>query len=147
MIRKEQQNVWWIVAGEVEDPQHSGLVRLSVARACKDNFAQLRQRVWKWYREQAGRVELNAGAKLVLWAMVERYRYETMSSHDAVSYYARMVGMNRKSVGRAVQELIEHNIIWCVLEDEKVRLRRSKAGGRKHFLLVGLGDLLIKEDT
>ena len=36
MIRKEQENVWWIVAGEVEDPQHSGLVRLGVATACME---------------------------------------------------------------------------------------------------------------
>jgi hypothetical protein len=29
-----------------------------------------------------------------------------------------------------------------VLEDEKRRLRKSQAGGKKHFLLVGLGYLL-----
>jgi hypothetical protein len=85
---------------------------------------------------------LSVGAKLMLWALCERWRYETWSSHDAISYYAKMTGVNRKTAGRGVGELIDQEIIWCVLEGEQKRLRRSQAKGRKHFLLVGLIDLV-----
>ena len=78
----------------------------------------------------------------MLWSLCERWRYETWSSHDAISYYCKMTGVNRKTAGRGVAELIDKEVIWCVLEGEQKRLRRSQAKGRKHFLLVGLIDLL-----
>jgi hypothetical protein len=53
-----------------------------------------------------------------------------------------MTGVNRKTAGRGVGELIDQEIIWCVLEGEQKRLRRSQAKGKKHFLLVGLIDLV-----
>ena len=85
---------------------------------------------------------MTVGAKLMLWSLCERWRYETWSSHDAISYYCKMTGVNRKTAGRGVAELIDKEVIWCVLEGEQKRLRRSQAKGRKHFLLVGLIDLL-----
>jgi hypothetical protein len=54
-----------------------------------------------------------------------------------------MTAVNRKSVGKAIAELSEHELIWIVLEgSERVRLRKSQSGGKKHFLLVGLADLV-----
>jgi hypothetical protein len=102
----------------------------------------MRQVVWKWYRSRAGDNQLSPASKLTLWAICERFRVETFSSHDAYSYYAKMTGVNRKTAGRGVGELIDQEIIWCVLEGEQKRLRRSQAKGRKHFLLVGLIDLV-----
>jgi hypothetical protein len=53
-----------------------------------------------------------------------------------------MTGVNRKSVGKAVAELSEHNLIWIVLEGEPRRLKKSQSGGRKHFLVVGLASMV-----
>ena len=140
-VRREQ-DYWWMTPTEIDDPKRSGLVRLGVVREQKD-FARVRNIVWRWYRrEVAGRTDLTPSAKLCAWALTERWRWETYSSHDAIAYYAKMVGLHRKTCGRAITELIEKEVVWCVLEDEKRRLRKSQAGGKKHFLLVGLGYLL-----
>jgi hypothetical protein len=69
----------------------------------------------------------------------ERYRWQTWSSHDAISYYCKMIGVHRTSASRGMSELLEKEVLWCVLEGERKRLRKSQAGGKKHFLLVGLG--------
>ena len=131
---------WWITA-RAEAEGKGTLVPIALAR--KDNdFSRVRSIVWAWFRRECGRTELSVGAKLMLWALCERWRYETWSSHDAISYYAKMTGVNRKTAGRGVGELIDQEIIWCVLEGEQKRLRRSQAKGRKHFLLVGLIDLV-----
>ena len=53
-----------------------------------------------------------------------------------------MTAVNRKSVGKAIAELSEAGLIWIVLEGEPKRLRKSQSGGKKHFLLVGLADLV-----
>jgi hypothetical protein len=130
---------WWITPNEIENPEQSGLVPSSLAR--KDGvFGEARGSVWAWYRsEVAGNKKLSISARFVGWALCERWRIETWSSHDAVSYYAKMTGVNRKSVGKAIAELSEAELIWIVLEDKKFkRLRKSQAGGKKHFLLVGL---------
>jgi hypothetical protein len=72
-------------------------------------------------------------ARFVGWALCERWRYETWSSHDAISYYAKMTAVNRKSVGKAIAELSDAGLIWIVLEGEPKRLRKSQSGGKKHF--------------
>ena len=131
---------WWITAHAQE--QGAGtLVPISLARR-EGDFSRVRSVVWGWFRRECGREDLTVGAKLMLWSLCERWRYETWSSHDAISYYCKMTGVNRKTAGRGVAELIDKEVIWCVLEGEQKRLRRSQAKGRKHFLLVGLIDLL-----
>jgi len=65
--------------------------------------------------------------------LCERWRYETWSSHDAISYYAKMTAVNRKSVGKAIAELSDANLIWIVLEGEPKRLKKSQSGGKKTF--------------
>ena len=134
---------WWITAHTIDDLKRSGFTPLALARK-REGFADARQAVWQWYRsEVAGNESLSMSARFVCWALCERWRYETWSSHDAVSYYAKMTAVNRKSVGKAIAELSEHELIWIVLEgSERVRLRKSQASGRKHFLLVGLADLV-----
>ena len=119
--------------------------RISSHRACaqEGDFSRVRQIVWHWYRsEVAGNEDLSMTARFVGWALCERWRYETWSSHDAISYYAKMTAVNRKSVGKAIAELSEQGLIWIVLEGEPKRLRKSQSGGKKHFLLVGLADLV-----
>ena len=49
-----------------------------------------------------------------------------------------MTGVSRKTISRGVRELVEKNIVWLVLEDDRVRLKKSQTSGKKHFLLVGL---------
>jgi hypothetical protein len=139
------RDYWWYKVGEIDQPHKSGLISYAFVREQK-NFAQIKKGVWKWYRSCVGNKKLNTGAKLVLWALVERFRMETFSSHDSITYYAKMVGMNRRSVGRSIQELVEKEIIWCVLEDqENIRLKKSQTSGKKHYLFVGLGVSLIDE--
>jgi hypothetical protein len=112
-------------------------------RGKNQDFSRVRQIVWHWYRsEVAGNEDLSMTARFVGWSLCERWRYETWSSHDAISYYAKMTAVNRKSVGRALAELSEAGLIWIVLEGEPKRLRKSQSGGKKHFLLVGLADLV-----
>lgn len=133
------EDYWWIQSGVIEDEKRSGIVRASVAN--KLNYSQLKQTVWKWYRMHAGRSDLTIASKLVLWAICERYRM-TYSSRDAYSYYAKMTGLSRKTVGRAIQELLDKDVIWIAKEGERVLLRKITSGVRKHILLVGLGVML-----
>jgi len=135
------KNYWWITA-HAEAEEKTALIPIALARK-EGDFSRVRQIVWHWYRsEVAGNEALSMTARFVGWALCERWRYETWSSHDAISYYAKMTGVNRKTSGRAMTELIDKEVVWCVLEGEQKRLRKSQPGGKKHFLLVGLVDLL-----
>lgn len=58
-----------------------------------------------------------------------------------------MIGVERRTVGRAITELIEKNVLWCVLENEKRLIKKAEAGKRKHLLLVGLGHELRKNKS
>ena len=137
------KSYWWITAhSESERGEKTALIPIALARKESD-FSRVRQIVWHWYRsEVAGNEDLSMTARFVGWSLCERWRYETWSSHDAISYYAKMTAVNRKSVGRALAELSEAGLIWIVLEGEPKRLRKSQSGGKKHFLLVGLADLV-----
>jgi hypothetical protein len=44
-----------------------------------------------------------------------------------------------------MKELIESEVVWCVLEGVEGRLRKSQASGRKHYLLVGLACEIYRE--
>ena len=78
----------------------------------------------------------------MVWALCERWRYETWFLKYAISYYGKVTAVKRKGVGKAIAELSEQGLIWIVLEGEPKRLRKSQSGGKKHFLLVGLADLV-----
>ena len=132
---------WWITA-HAQAEEKTALIPIALARR-ENDFSRVRQIVWHWYRsEVAGNEDLSMTARFIGWALCERWRYETWSSHDAISYYCKMTGVNRKTAGRGVAELIDKEVIWCVLEGKPGRLRRSQARGRKHFLLAGLIDLV-----
>lgn len=138
------RDFWWIENGVPENERLSGCVRKSVRERYK-NFSKMRQVVWKWYRSRAGDTKLSPASKLTLWAICERFRVETFSSHDAYKYYAKMTGLSNKTVGRCVSELIERGVLWCAKENERVLLKKAAPGVRKHLLLVGLGYLLVVE--
>ncbi len=145
MIRKfdrKNKDFWWVVPIEVPKLHRSALVPLACV---SDNYMKMRSCVWKIYRRECGREDLSVSAKLLLWAVCERYRFETFSSHDAVSYYCKMIGVSRRTAGRAMKELIESEVVWCVLEGVEGRLRVSQASGRKHYLLVGLASEIYRE--
>jgi|TARA_R100000951_G_scaffold43731_1_gene36954 hypothetical protein len=145
MIRKfdrKNKDFWWVVPVEVPNLHRSALVPLACV---SDNYMKMRSCVWKIYRRECGREDLSVSAKLLLWAICERYRFETFSSHDAVSYYCKMIGVSRRTAGRAMKELIESEVVWCVLEGVEGRLRVSQASGRKHYLLVGLASEIYRE--
>ena len=101
---------WWITAhseSEREGGEKTALIPIALARKESD-FSRVRQIVWHWYRsEVAGNENLSMTARFVAWSLCERWRYETWSSHDAISYYAKMTAVNRKSVGKAIAELSE----------------------------------------
>ncbi len=65
-----------------------------------------------------------------------------LSCKVAFIYYVKMTAVNRKSVGKAIAELSDAGLIWIVLEGEPKRLKKSQSGGKKHFILVGLADLV-----
>jgi hypothetical protein len=135
---------WWVTPHEVENLGKSALVPTACVRK-QENYTKMRVCAWKIFRRACGREDLNMSSKMLLWSVVERYRFETWSSHDAISYYAKMIGTNRRSAGRGMKDLIEKEILWCVLEGEKKRLRMSQPAGKKHFLLVGLANELMRE--
>ena len=129
---------WWVQVGAAE----GGMLNLRAVKQGTKDFKQGRQILWRWFRQQLNRPGLRTTSKLLLWAVVERYRFETMSSHDAVSYYAKMVGLNRKSAGSAIQNLLDENVLWLVLEEEGKRLLKNQCGGRRHYLPVGFGAMI-----
>ena len=133
-----KREYWWVSAGEVENESESPFIAMKYNSAFRD-YSKLRKQVWNWYRARAGREDLSPVAKLLLWSVCERYRWQSWSSHDAISYYCKMIGVHRTSASRGMSELLEKEILWCVLEGERKRLMKSQAGGKKHFLLVGLG--------
>jgi len=135
---------WWIENGIPKHESKSGCVRASV-RAKFKSFSKMRACVWKWFRSRAGDRTLSPACKLTLWAICERFRVETFSSHDAYSYYAKMTGLSSKTVGRCVSELVRAEILWIAVEGEKRILKTAKPGVRKHLLFVGLGKLLVEE--
>ena len=57
-----------------------------------------------------------------------------------------MLGMNRKTISKGIQALIEANIIWIGLEgDHKIGIKNlSQARVKKHLLLVGLNKVLYE---
>jgi len=140
-MREELKNSWWVSAGNIERERESALISIEFDKTFRD-YSKLKKEIWNLYRTHAGREDLSPVAKLLLWSVCERYRWQTWSSHDAISYYCKMTGVNRKTAGRGVAELIDKEVIWCVLEGKPGRLRRSQARGRKHFLLAGLIDLV-----
>jgi hypothetical protein len=145
MIRKfdrKNKDYWWVIPSEIPRLHASGLVPLACVG---DSYMKMRSCVWRIFRRACGREDLTVSAKLVLWAVCERYRFETFSSHDAVSYYCKMIGVSRRTAGRGMKELIEKEILWLVLEGKEGRLRKSQASGKKHYLLVGLAYEIIKE--
>jgi DNA-binding MarR family transcriptional regulator len=140
---KEQK--WWLVVEAIESPEESGLIPYGLAMKYK-NYAKLKKVVWKWYKKHLGRTDIKGREKLVLYALCERYSAQDYSSHDAVSYLALMIGMNRHTVSKGIQNLMDQNIIWCAIDKEKKVLRNLKAGVQhKHFLFVGLGVMLERE--
>lgn len=105
------------------------------------NRLNYRKVLWRWARKQIGRKDLTVTEKLVLWALVERFRIETWSSHDAVTYYSAMTGMNRNSTGKALNGLISKKVIQSVKDGEGEEGKfypNLVRGGKRHFLLVGL---------
>ena len=134
---------WWITTDSVIE-EDVGFVAYGVAKKYK-SFAKLKGVVWKWFRRQAGRTDLNAAETLVLWAICERHRAESMSCRDAFSYLAKMVGLTPKTVGKEIQSLVDKKVIWLAVEGERILLRKARRNGRKHILLIGLGVALVEE--
>ena len=135
---------WWIENSIPDKESESGCVRASVLSKYK-SYSKLKACVWKWFRSRAGDTSLRPATKLVLWSICERHRILSCSSHDAYVYYGKMTGLNRRTVGRCVDELVEAGILWIAVEGERRIVKRAKPGVRKHLLLVGLGQIMIEE--
>jgi len=56
-----------------------------------------------------------------------------------------MTGLNRRTVGRCVDELVAAGILWIAVEGERRIVKQAKPGVRKHLLLVGLGVVMVEE--
>ena len=137
---------WWIESGGgvPSAEQASGCVRYAVSQY---SYSKVKQAVWRIYRLNLDRKDLNASDKVVLYCLCERYRVQSMSSTDAVGYLSKMCGMNRTTVGKSTQRLVDAGLIWIVEEGE-VRKAHKRLEARKyfkkHFLLVGLSYMLAE---
>jgi hypothetical protein len=134
----------WMVFGDIAREENSALVRVECVARYSD-FRVVKRALWKdWFKARVGRTDLTAADKLVLWAMVDRWRLASWSVRDSITYIAKATGTHRNTVKNSVDRLIEKNIIVYTAEDA---LRKPKAGERTHFLLVGLGYVLINGDN
>ena len=98
-----------------------------------------------WFRNKvANRKDLTSRDKMVAWAIAERYRGQSFNTWDNFTYLAAMVGLNRKTVHKAIVELMEKNVIWVVLEGQGKDWLVSKRQ-KKHIILCGLNFILAEE--
>jgi hypothetical protein len=134
------EDYWWITDEVIEQASSSGLVSKACVR--DHDFASVRSKVWDWYADVIKREDLSSGAKVVAWCLCRRWQYKSWSASDTLTFYAQACGLHRVSVGRAMTELLEKQIVWCVLAGERKRLRKVSVSGRKHYLLSGLGALV-----
>ena len=136
--RRRMNRFWWIEVGVPEDERNSACVRQSLVNR---SYGEIKKGVWRLYRRRTDRLDLTSSDKMLLWAMSERFRVESMSCTDAVGYLSKMVGVSRKTAGKSIQRLVDAEIIWIVEEGEDRRARRrleARKYFRKHFILVGL---------
>ncbi len=132
------QRKWWIKFGLQEGRKEGGISR-ELQEGLK--LKTYRKVLWKEARKVIAREDLSATEKLVFWALMERFRLDTWSSHDAVVYYGLMTGLHRSSVSRAINSLIDKGIIQLVRDGrgEAGKYYSSlERGGKRHFLFVGL---------
>ena len=113
---------WWIESGGgvPSEEQASGCVRYAVSQY---SYSKVKQAVWRIYR-------LNLD-----------------SSTDAVGYLGKMAGMNRTTVGKSIQHLVDGGLIWIVEEGESRKAHKrleARKYFKKHFLLVGLSYMLAE---
>ncbi len=138
-------NYWWITTSL--PGKDSAEINIRVANHYK-SYGPLKASVWFWFRNKvANRKDLTSRDKMVAWAIAERYRGQSFSTWDSFTYLAAMVGLNRKTVHKAIVELMEKNIIWVVLEgQEKIGVSKlvSKRQ-KKHIILCGLNFILAEE--
>ena len=135
---------WWIETGVPSEEQASGCVRYAVSQY---SYSKVKQAVWRIYRLNLDRKDLNASDKVVLYCLCERYRVQSMSSTDAVGYLSKMCGMNRTTVGKSIQRLVDAGLIWIVEEGEARKAHKrleARKYFKKHFLIVGLSYMLAE---
>ena len=77
---------------------------------------QRKAAAWTWYSYQVRRPELNAGQKVVLWAIIDTWNSRTGSSQLTQLGVADMTGMARSSAARIMRELLEMNVIWSYIQ-------------------------------
>lgn len=134
---------WWLVVQAIKKPNESGLIPFGVAKSYKNNYSKIKKVVWRWFRLHLDRKDLSSRDKLILYALCERYSAKTFSSHDSLSYISKMLGMNRHTISKGLQHMMDVGLIWCAIDSDKKVLRSLKAGVQhKHFLFVGLGFML-----
>ena len=78
MIRKfdrKNKDYWWVIPSEIPRLHASALVPLACVG---DSYMKMRSCVWRIFRRACGREDLSVSAKLVLWAVCESYRFETL---------------------------------------------------------------------
>ena len=83
---------------------------------------------------------------MVAWAIAERYRGQSFNTWDNFTYLAAMVGLNEKTVHKAIVRLMEKNVIWVVLEgQEKIGVSKLVSKRQKrHIILCGLNFILAE---
>ena len=93
------KDFWWINSSAESSDSASAEIIFTLAMKYRD-VSKFKRVVWYWYRENVARKDLNSSSKLVLWAICERMRYESMSMRDAYAYVGKMLGLSRVSVSK-----------------------------------------------
>ena len=137
----DYKNYWWV---QPELPgRDSAIINLSVAKKYK-KYQELKASVWFWYRGHMARKDIGSREKLLLYGICERYRGKSLSCTDSLSYFEKFLGMNRRTISKALNTLVDKEIVWLAVEgEEPVALKRlPKKRVVKHILLVGLNATL-----
>lgn len=144
-----ESQYWWITTKSVEQAE-TGYINFATHKKFKD-FNKFKRVVWKYFRSKIDIRELAARDKLVLWAICEKYNYHSCSCKLSYSYLAKMLGLSRHTISKAVLNLSEHTpepIIWIAIEgSESIAKKRLEPQKRykTHLLLVGLNQYFMEE--
>mgnify|MGYP005735427871 FL=1 len=139
------ENYWWINSSlmEISSPE----INISVANKFR-SYGPLKASVWFWFRQKVvSRTDLAARDKLCAWAICERFKGQSFSTWDSLTYIGKMTGTSRKTVSKAIQKLIEKELRGIAIEGKERKGVRTlpQAHIKKHFLLCGLNQILAQE--
>lgn len=143
-MKNEYKKYWWLTTNTPE--LNTAFINRSDAKKFTD-YRKLKSILWVFYRSKLDSRKLTARDKIVLWCIIEKFRYSSFSCNLSNVYISKMCGMNRHSVSKAISSLVDNKIIWIAIEGDKpAGLTKLKPQERikKHYVLINLGSLMAQ---